>query len=198
MLVRFLRKSKFLIHSVSFIPTTTTTTTTTTLLHLQRIKTRSFYSLSKTTTQCISWFDAQRVQSLRKASFWNTDDNDNDNVIINKQPTFPPNLHHRGYKDHRIMVDSARLLKVLRQAFQLSAQEAKNLFFSTSLRLNHERVIKRSTKVKTGDLVDIVLEVTEGEVKVKRIEIMDVEKTDDARFCIWVRKWRFLKLERKK
>ncbi|XP_078493446.1 mitochondrial transcription rescue factor 1-like [Ciona intestinalis] len=194
MLVRLLSKSKLVIHSVSFIPTTTTTT----LLHLQRIKTRRFYSLSRLTTQCISCCDTQRVQCMRKASFWNTDDNDDDDVIINKQPTFPPNLHHRGYKDHRVMVDSARLLKVLRQAFQLSAQEAKNLFFSANLRLNHERVVKRSTKVKTGDVVDIVLEVTECEVKVKRIEIMGVEKTDDARLGIWVRKWRFLKLERKK
>uniref|UniRef100_H2Y3W2 Mitochondrial transcription rescue factor 1 C-terminal domain-containing protein n=1 Tax=Ciona savignyi TaxID=51511 RepID=H2Y3W2_CIOSA len=110
---------------------------------------------------------------------------------------FPPNLEHLGYKDHRVIVDSARLLKVLRHAFHMSASDVKNFFFAANLRLNHDRVEKRSQKVKKGDVIDLVLEVTESEVKVKRLEILDFNENDDNRIEIWVRKWKFLKLPRK-
>lgn len=107
----------------------------------------------------------------------------------------------KDYKDLEKVVQSFRYDIILKTGLDIGRNKVEDAFYKGELRLNGEKLWKKSRTVKVGDTLDILIgedKETETEV-VMRILLKKVfeEKTESEKYRVVLRRWKKLKLPKK-
>lgn len=106
----------------------------------------------------------------------------------------------KTYKDLEKVVASFRFDLVMKAGLDVARNKVEDAFYSNKLRLNGERLLKKSKVVKEGDILDhITGEDKEAEtVTVMRVMLRKVagEMTDTDKYRVTLRRWKHLMLPR--
>ncbi|XP_036758779.1 mitochondrial transcription rescue factor 1 isoform X1 [Manis pentadactyla] len=107
----------------------------------------------------------------------------------------------RDYKDLETVVPSFRYDVVLKTGLDVGRNQVEDAFYKGELRLNGEKLWKKSRTVKVGDTLDLLIgEDKEAETEtVMRILLKRVseEKTESEKYRVVLRRWKKLKLPKK-
>ncbi|XP_007523994.2 mitochondrial transcription rescue factor 1 [Erinaceus europaeus] len=108
----------------------------------------------------------------------------------------------KDYKDLEKAVPSFRYDVVLKTGLDVGRNKIEDAFYKGELRLNGEKLWKKSRTVKVGDTLDLLIqEDKEAETEtVMRILLKKVleEKTQSEKYRVVLRRWKSLKLPKKK
>ncbi|KAG8582386.1 hypothetical protein GDO81_008031 [Engystomops pustulosus] len=108
-----------------------------------------------------------------------------------EDPTTP-----KDYKDIEKSVQSFRFDVVLTAGLDMSRNKIEEAFYDGKLRLNGEKLWKKSRAVKVGDILDLIVEENRdaGSVTVMRTILKDVlkDKTSTDKFKVLLRRWKKL------
>ncbi|XP_038128065.1 mitochondrial transcription rescue factor 1-like isoform X1 [Cyprinodon tularosa] len=108
-----------------------------------------------------------------------------------------PNLP-RDYKDMEKYVPSFRYDVVLKAGLDLARNKIEDAFYSNKLRLNGQKLIKKSKTVKVGDTLDLVLSENNdaNTVTLMRVILRKVlgESNDGDKHKVSIRRWKSLEL----
>ncbi|XP_007939025.1 mitochondrial transcription rescue factor 1 [Orycteropus afer afer] len=107
----------------------------------------------------------------------------------------------KDYKDLEKVVQSLRYDAVLKTGLDVGRNKVEDAFYKGELRLNGEKLWKKSRTVKVGDTLDLVIrEDKEAETDtVMRILLKKVfeEKTESEKYRVVLRRWKKLALPKK-
>ncbi|KAF6364145.1 hypothetical protein mRhiFer1_001916 [Rhinolophus ferrumequinum] len=107
----------------------------------------------------------------------------------------------RDYKDLEKVVQSFRYDIILKTGLDVGRNKVEDAFYKGELRLNGEKLWKKSRTVKVGDTLDLLIgEDKEAETEtVMRILLKKVfeEKTESEKYRVVLRRWKKLKLPKK-
>ncbi|XP_004696290.1 mitochondrial transcription rescue factor 1 isoform X1 [Echinops telfairi] len=108
----------------------------------------------------------------------------------------------RDYRDLEKVVQSLRYDAILKTGLDVGRNRVEEAFYKGELRLNGEKLWKKSRTVKVGDTLDLLIgEDKEGEKEtVMRILLKKVfeEKTAGEKHRVVVRRWKRLELPKKR
>ncbi|KAM3929880.1 mitochondrial transcription rescue factor 1 isoform 1-T3 [Leptodactylus fuscus] len=120
----------------------------------------------------------------------NPDDSDYEDEPV-EDPSVP-----KDYKDLEKAVQSFRFDVVLTAGLDMSRNKIEEAFYDGKLRLNGEKLWKKSRAVKVGDILDLIVEENRdsGTVTVMRTILKDVlkDKTSTDKFKVLLRRWKKL------
>ncbi|XP_016073029.1 PREDICTED: uncharacterized protein C6orf203 homolog [Miniopterus natalensis] len=107
----------------------------------------------------------------------------------------------KDYKDLEKAVQSFRYDVILKTGLDVGRNKVEDAFYKGELRLNGEKLWKKSRTVKVGDTLDLLIgedKETETET-VMRILLKKVfeEKTESEKYRVILRRWKKLKLPKK-
>ncbi|CAL8285702.1 unnamed protein product [Lota lota] len=110
-----------------------------------------------------------------------------------------PNLP-KDYKDLEKFVQSYRYDVVLKSGLDMARNKIEDAFYNNKLRLNGQKLIKKSKSVKVGDTLDLVLSES-GErntVTLMRVTLKKVlgESNDGEKYKVALRRWKSLELSK--
>lgn len=116
--------------------------------------------------------------------------------MIQDDPGLP-----KDYKDHEKAIQSQRFDLVLKSGLDIARHNVEDAFYSFKLRLNGQKLSKKSKMVTVGDTLDLILnEDKEGDIVVlKRVILKKVvgETKDGEKLKVILRSWKYLRLPRK-
>ncbi|XP_026159567.1 mitochondrial transcription rescue factor 1 isoform X2 [Mastacembelus armatus] len=108
-----------------------------------------------------------------------------------------PNLP-RNYKDVEKYVQSFRYDVVMKAGLDMARNKVEDAFYDNKLRLNGQKLIKKSKTVKVGDTMDLVLSENreENTVTLMRVIIKRVlgESSNAEKYKVAIRRWKFIEL----
>ncbi|XP_008397926.1 mitochondrial transcription rescue factor 1 [Poecilia reticulata] len=108
-----------------------------------------------------------------------------------------PNLP-KDYKDMEKYVPSFRYDVVLKAGLDLARNKIEDAFYSNKLRLNGQKLIKKSKTVKVGDTLDLVVSENKeaNTVTLMRVIPRKVlgESNDGDKYKVSIRRWKVLEL----
>ncbi|XP_032131019.1 mitochondrial transcription rescue factor 1 isoform X1 [Sapajus apella] len=108
----------------------------------------------------------------------------------------------KDYKDLEKTVQSFRYDVVLKTGLDIGRNKVEDAFYKGELRLNEEKLWKKSRTVKVGDTLDLLIgeDKEAGTERVMRILLKKVfeEKTESDKFRVLLRRWKNLKLPKKR
>lgn len=107
----------------------------------------------------------------------------------------------KDYKDLEKVVQSFRYDVILKTGLDVGRNKVEDAFYKGDLRLNGEKLWKKSRTVKVGDALDLVLEgskdtETETVMRVLLRKVLE-EKTESDKHRVVLRRWKRLQLPRK-
>ncbi|KAG9493316.1 mitochondrial transcription rescue factor 1 [Eleutherodactylus coqui] len=118
------------------------------------------------------------------------DDSDYEDEPV-EDPSIP-----KDYKDVEKSVQSFRFDVVLHAGLDMSRNKIEEAFYDGKLRLNGEKLWKKSRAVKVGDILDLIVEENRaaGTVTVMRTILKNVlkDKTSTDKFKVQLRRWKKL------
>ncbi|XP_055022525.1 mitochondrial transcription rescue factor 1 isoform X2 [Boleophthalmus pectinirostris] len=104
----------------------------------------------------------------------------------------------KDYKDMEKHVQSFRFDAVLKAGLDMARNKIEDAFYSNKLRLNGQKLIKKSKTVKVGDTLDLVLAENRdtNTVTLMRVVLRKVfaETTSTEKHKISLRRWKSLEL----
>ncbi|XP_071801433.1 uncharacterized protein [Asterias amurensis] len=177
------------------------------------------FSLLVTNYQSVRGFASSRGKKTkgkkerRQQDELTDDDESDDDIVPEDERDWDPETDGKmevedeevkDWKDLRQFVPSLRLDAVLGAGLGISRKSVEDAFLSTRLRVNGEKVTKKSKQVKEGDILDLILERStpsqagEGdarnEMSVMRIHIKEIsaDKTGKDRIPVFLRRWKNL------
>ncbi|XP_006881295.1 PREDICTED: uncharacterized protein C6orf203 homolog [Elephantulus edwardii] len=107
----------------------------------------------------------------------------------------------KDYKDLKKVVQSFRYDVILKTGLDVGRNKVEDAFYKGELRLNGEKLWKKSRTVKVGDTLDLIIEENkEAETDtVMRILLKKVleEKTESEKYKVVLRRWKKLELPKK-
>ncbi|XP_051773176.1 mitochondrial transcription rescue factor 1 [Ctenopharyngodon idella] len=107
----------------------------------------------------------------------------------------------KDYKDHEKTVQSLRFDLVLKAGLDIARHGVEDAFYSLKLRLNGQKLSKKSKMVKVGDTLDLILNEDKemDTVLLKRVILKKVvgETKDAEKQRVILRSWKHLQLPRK-
>ncbi|XP_077018667.1 mitochondrial transcription rescue factor 1 [Tamandua tetradactyla] len=107
----------------------------------------------------------------------------------------------KDYKDLEKVVQSLRYDVILKTGLDVGRTKVEDAFYKGELRLNGEKLWKKSRTVKVGDTLDLLIgEDKEAETETAmRILLKKVfeEKTESEKYRVVLRRWKKLKLPKK-
>ncbi|KAM6186371.1 mitochondrial transcription rescue factor 1 [Rhynchocyon petersi] len=107
----------------------------------------------------------------------------------------------KDYKDLEKVVQSFRYDVILKTGLDVGRNKVEDAFYKGELRLNGEKLWKKSRTVKVGDTLDLIIEENkEAETDiVMRILLKKVfdEKTESEKYRVVLRRWKKLELPKK-
>ncbi|XP_037376068.1 mitochondrial transcription rescue factor 1 [Talpa occidentalis] len=107
----------------------------------------------------------------------------------------------KDYKDLEKVVQSFRYDVILKTGLDVGRNKVEDAFYKGELRLNGEKLWKKSRTVKVGDALDLLIgEDKEAQTEtVMRILLKKVfeEKTESEKYRVVLRRWKNLKLPKK-
>ncbi|XP_075859201.1 mitochondrial transcription rescue factor 1 isoform X2 [Microcebus murinus] len=108
----------------------------------------------------------------------------------------------KDYKDLEKVVPSFRYDVILKTGLDVGRNKVEDAFYKGELRLNGEKLWKKSRTVKVGDTLDLLIgDNKEAEAEtVMRILLKKVseEKTQSEKYRVVLRRWKNLKLPKKR
>ncbi|XP_041043171.1 mitochondrial transcription rescue factor 1 isoform X1 [Carcharodon carcharias] len=106
----------------------------------------------------------------------------------------------KTYKDFEKVVPSFRFDFIMKAGLDMARNKVEDSFYSNKLRLNGEKLLKKSKVVKEGDVLDhLIGEDKEAEtVTVMRVMVRKVaeEMTNTDKYRVTLRRWKHLQLPR--
>ncbi|XP_003781622.1 uncharacterized protein C6orf203 homolog [Otolemur garnettii] len=107
----------------------------------------------------------------------------------------------RDYKDLEKAVPSFRYDVILKTGLDIGRNKVEDAFYKGELRLNGEKLWKKSRTVKVGDTLDLLIEGNKeaGTETVMRILLRKAseEKTANEKYRVVLRRWKRLELPKK-
>ncbi|XP_016132221.1 uncharacterized protein C6orf203 homolog [Sinocyclocheilus grahami] len=107
----------------------------------------------------------------------------------------------KDYKDHEKTVQSLRFDLVLKTGLDIARNGVEDAFYNLKLRLNGQKLTKKSKMVKVGDTLDLILNEDKemDTVLLKRVILKKVvgETKDAEKQRVILRTWKHLQLPRK-
>ncbi|XP_041827258.1 mitochondrial transcription rescue factor 1 [Melanotaenia boesemani] len=108
-----------------------------------------------------------------------------------------PNLP-KDYKDMEKYVQSFRYDVITKAGLDIARNKIEDAFYSEKLRLNGQKLIKKSKTVKPGDTLDLVLSENKetNTVTLMRVILRRVlgESNDGEKYKVSIRRWKCLEL----
>ncbi|XP_049627180.1 mitochondrial transcription rescue factor 1 [Suncus etruscus] len=116
---------------------------------------------------------------------------------LEEDPSVP-----KDYKDLEKTVQSFRYDVIMKTGLDVGRNKVEDAFYKGELRLNGEKLWKKSRTVKVGDALDLVLEEnkdaeTETVMRVLLKKVFE-EKTESDKYRVVLRRWKRLQLPRKR
>ncbi|KAM8953899.1 mitochondrial transcription rescue factor 1 [Pelodytes ibericus] len=126
------------------------------------------------------------------------DDKDPEDISdYEDDPVEDPNIP-KDYKDLEKAVQSFRYDVILSAGLDVSRNKVEEAFYNNMLRLNGEKLWKKSRAVKIGDALDLIIEQgnENGTSTVMRVILKSVsgEKTGTEKYKVTLRRWKNLNL----
>ncbi|XP_074043379.1 mitochondrial transcription rescue factor 1 [Macrotis lagotis] len=163
--------------------------------------------------ECISLFSVRlksntgskktSKKALQKADDEDDDDSDEDRGEMSEQEDEfedDPNVV-KDYKDLEKVVPSFRYDVILKTGLDLARNKIEDAFYKGELRLNGEKLWKKSRTVKVGDTLDLITgEDKESDTETAmRIVLKKVseEKTESEKYRVLLRRWKKINLPKK-
>ncbi|KAM4624978.1 mitochondrial transcription rescue factor 1 isoform 2-T2 [Polymixia lowei] len=110
-----------------------------------------------------------------------------------------PNLP-KDYKDLEKYVQSFRYDVIMKGGLDMARNKIEDAFYSNKLRLNGQKLIKKSKSVKVGDTLDLVLSENRetNTVTLMRVILKKVlgESNDAEKYKIALRRWKSIELSK--
>ncbi|XP_071518523.1 mitochondrial transcription rescue factor 1 isoform X2 [Panulirus ornatus] len=99
-----------------------------------------------------------------------------------------------GFRDVRIKVPSLRMDAILKAGLNMSRNKVETAFYASKIRINGDKVLKKSNQVHEGDELDVVQNVSSVNpdlLNISRIVLLRVGKYDEDsdKFEIKLRKY---------
>ncbi|XP_054469644.1 mitochondrial transcription rescue factor 1 isoform X2 [Anoplopoma fimbria] len=108
-----------------------------------------------------------------------------------------PNLP-KDYKDMEKYVQSFRYDVIMRAGLDMARNKIEDAFYNSKLRLNGQKLIKKSKTVKVGDTLDLVLSENRetNTVTLMRVILQRVlgESNNAEKYKVAIRRWKSLEL----
>ncbi|KFU99750.1 Uncharacterized protein C6orf203, partial [Tauraco erythrolophus] len=103
----------------------------------------------------------------------------------------------KDYKDLEKVVQSLRYDMVMKAGLDMARNKVEDAFYNNELRLNGEKLWKKSRTVKVGDTLDLIVgeDKETGTAVVMRVVLKKVSnKTESEKYKIILRRWKNLKV----
>ncbi|XP_069580018.1 LOW QUALITY PROTEIN: mitochondrial transcription rescue factor 1 [Brachyistius frenatus] len=108
-----------------------------------------------------------------------------------------PNLP-KDYKDIEKYVQSFRYDVIIKAGLDVARNKIDDAFYNNKLRLNGQKLIKKSKSVKVGDILDVVLSENQetNKVTLMRVVVRRVfgESSTTEKYKVAIRRWKSLEL----
>ncbi|XP_038655168.1 mitochondrial transcription rescue factor 1 [Scyliorhinus canicula] len=119
-----------------------------------------------------------------------------DNEDISEEDDIQP----KAYKDLEKVVPSFRFDLIMKAGLDMARNKVEDSFYSNKLRLNGEKLLKKSKMVKEGDVLDhLIGDDKEAEtVTIMRVIVRKVaeDMTNTDKYRVTLRRWKHLQLPR--
>ncbi|XP_048349395.1 mitochondrial transcription rescue factor 1 isoform X2 [Sphaerodactylus townsendi] len=126
------------------------------------------------------------------------EDEDEDEEISDSEDEFEDDATIvKGYKDLEKVVKSFRFDVIMKAGLDIARNKVEDAFYNGELRLNGEKLWKKSRSVKVGDTLDLIIgedKETETAVVMRVVLRKASEKNDDEKYKVILRRWRNLKV----
>uniref|UniRef100_A0A3B4BJ58 Mitochondrial transcription rescue factor 1 C-terminal domain-containing protein n=1 Tax=Periophthalmus magnuspinnatus TaxID=409849 RepID=A0A3B4BJ58_9GOBI len=126
-----------------------------------------------------------------------TEEDEKDPEESDEEDLEDPNMS-KDYKDLEKNVQSFRFDVVMKAGLDMARNKIEDAFYSNKLRLNGQKLIKKSKTVKVGDTLDLVLSENRdtNTVTLMRIVLRKVlaETTSTEKHKVALRRWKSLEL----
>ncbi|XP_029983127.1 mitochondrial transcription rescue factor 1 isoform X2 [Sphaeramia orbicularis] len=127
------------------------------------------------------------------------DEKDPEDSDYEDETDLDPNLP-KDYKDMEKYVQSFRYDLIMRAGLDLARNKIEDAFYDSKLRLNGQKLIKKSKTVKVGDKLDLVLSENRetNTVTLMRVILRRVfaEASSTEKHKVAIRRWKFLELSK--
>ncbi|XP_010142418.1 PREDICTED: uncharacterized protein C6orf203 homolog [Buceros rhinoceros silvestris] len=103
----------------------------------------------------------------------------------------------KDYKDLEKVVQSLRYDVVMKSGLDIARNKVEDAFYNNELRLNGEKLWKKSRTVKVGDTLDLLIgeDKETGTAVVMRVVLKKVsDKTESEKYKVILRRWKNLKV----
>ncbi|XP_062253354.1 mitochondrial transcription rescue factor 1 [Platichthys flesus] len=122
------------------------------------------------------------------------EDNDDDDQV-DMDPNQP-----KEYKDMEKYVKSFRYDGIMKAGLDMANKKIEDAFYSNKLRLNGQKLIKKSKMVKAGDTLDMVLSENQAgdTVTLMRVIVRSVfeETSKKEKYKVAIRRWKSIELSK--
>ncbi|KAF3701483.1 putative protein C6orf203 [Channa argus] len=134
--------------------------------------------------------DARRVQE----EYDEDENNPEDSDYEDEDPNLP-----KDYKDIEKYVQSFRYDVIMKAGLDVARNKIEDGFYNNKLRLNGQKLIKKSKTVKVGDTLDLVLSENQAKntVTLMRVIIRKVlGESSTEKYKVAIRRWKCLELSK--
>ncbi|XP_074006814.1 mitochondrial transcription rescue factor 1 [Numenius arquata] len=103
----------------------------------------------------------------------------------------------KDYKDLEKVVQSLRYDVIMKAGLDMARNKVEDAFYNNELRLNGEKLWKKSRTVKLGDTLDLIVgeDKETGTAVVMRVVLKKVsDKTESEKYKVILRRWKNLKV----
>ncbi|XP_053918455.1 mitochondrial transcription rescue factor 1 [Cuculus canorus] len=103
----------------------------------------------------------------------------------------------KDYKDLEKVVQSLRYDVIMKSGLDIARNKVEDAFYNNELRLNGEKLWKKSRTVKIGDTLDLIVgeDKETGTAVVMRVVLKKVsDKTESEKYKVILRRWKNLKV----
>ncbi|KAL8186334.1 UNVERIFIED_CONTAM: hypothetical protein K2H54_068795 [Gekko kuhli] len=126
------------------------------------------------------------------------EEEDEDEEISDSEDEFDDDLTVvKDYKDLEKVVNSFRFDVIMKAGLDIARNKVEDGFYNGELRLNGEKLWKKSRAVKVGDTLDLIIgedKETETAVVMRVVLRKASEKNDNEKYKVTLRRWRNLKV----
>ncbi|XP_005043993.1 PREDICTED: uncharacterized protein C6orf203 homolog [Ficedula albicollis] len=124
------------------------------------------------------------------------EEEDEDESILEDEFENDPNII-KDYKDLEKVVQSLRYDVILKAGLDMARNKVEDAFYNNELRLNGEKLWKKSRTVKLGDTLDLIIgeDKETGAAVVMRVVLKKLsDKTESEKYKVILRRWKNLKV----
>ncbi|KAM6324425.1 mitochondrial transcription rescue factor 1 [Aegotheles albertisi] len=135
-------------------------------------------------------------QTVQEEEEEEDEDEDEEGSSLDDEYDSDPNTV-KDYKDLEKVVQSLRYDVIMKAGLDLARNKVEDAFYNNELRLNGEKLWKKSRTVKIGDTLDFIVgeDKETGTAVVMRVVLKKVSnKTESEKYKVILRRWKNLKV----